>query len=52
MAAKVIAKTAADLIEDPAHIIAARVEFEQARGANFNYQALLGDRDPPLDYRN
>jgi aminobenzoyl-glutamate utilization protein B len=26
-------------------------EFEQRRGEEFRYAPLLGDRDPPLDYR-
>jgi aminobenzoyl-glutamate utilization protein B len=30
---------------------AAREEFEAARGADYEYKSLLGDRDPPLDYR-
>jgi aminobenzoyl-glutamate utilization protein B len=30
---------------------AAREEFERRRGADFRYEALLGDRPPPLDYR-
>ena len=51
LAAQVLAQTAVDLIRDPALIEAARNEFEQARGADFEYEALLGDREPPLDYR-
>lgn len=51
LAAEVISKTAADLFSDPDKLITAREEFERRRGPNFTYQALLGDRDPPLDYR-
>ena len=51
LATHVLAKTAADLIGDPQKIHAARKEFLDARGDNFRYQALLGDRQPPLDYR-
>ena len=29
----------------------AKEELHQARGPDFNYQPLLGDRRPPLDYR-
>ena len=27
-------------------------ELERRRGPGFKYEALLGDREPPLDYRN
>jgi aminobenzoyl-glutamate utilization protein B len=33
-------------------VAAARDEFDARRGADFQYEALLGDRPPPLDYRN
>ena len=51
LASQLLAKTAVDLIRHPALIVAARKEFNQARGRDFKYEALLGDRDPPLDYR-
>lgn len=51
LAARVLAETAADLYQDPAVIARARVEFEERRGPDFEYRALLGDRAPPLDYR-
>ena len=51
LATQVLAKTAVDLIRDRGLIVAARKEFVQARGVNFKYEALLGDRQPPLDYR-
>jgi len=51
LAAKLLAKTAADLYTDPRLIQAAKTEFAKSRGPNFNYSALLGDRLPPLDYR-
>ena len=51
LASQLLAKTAVDLIRRPALIAAARKEFNQARGFDFKYEALLGDRDPPLDYR-
>jgi len=28
-----------------------RAEFAERRGEDFEYRPLLGDRDPPLDYR-
>ena len=51
LAAKTIALTAVDLFEQPEIIDAAQAEFAKRRGADFEYRALLGDRDPPLDYR-
>ena len=30
----------------------AKAELERRRGPDFVYVPLLGDRDPPLDYRN
>lgn len=50
-AAKVLALTAIELFEKPDHIAAAKAEFEQRRGPNFKYEALVGNRKPPLDYR-
>lgn len=29
----------------------ARAEFDAARGPDYTYKSLLGDREPPLDYR-
>ncbi len=51
VAAKTLALTAADLFESGDVIAAARGEFDERRGPDFVYEALLGDRDPPLDYR-
>ena len=51
LAARLLAKSSVDLIEDPNLIKQAHAEFETARGADFRYAALLGDRLPPLDYR-
>lgn len=51
MAAQVIGKTALDLIHDPQLIEAAKRELKEAQGPDFKYEALLGDRLPPLDYR-
>ncbi len=50
-AAKVLAFTAFDLITRPALLEAVRDEFVKRRGDDFIYEPLLGDRDPPLDYR-
>ncbi|HEX9955652.1 MAG TPA: amidohydrolase [Fibrella sp.] len=51
VAAKTLALTALDLYNSPALIEKARAEWMQKRGANFKYEALLGDRKPALDYR-
>ena len=51
LAAKVIALTGDELFRDRGLIRSARAEFIKNRGVDFDYQALLGDREPPLDYR-
>jgi aminobenzoyl-glutamate utilization protein B len=51
VAAKTIALTAAQLYQSPDTIAAAKAEFEKARGPNFTYKPLGGERKPPLDYR-
>jgi aminobenzoyl-glutamate utilization protein B len=51
VAAKTLACTALDLFKDQALIDKAKAEWTQKRGANFKYEALLGDRKPALDYR-
>ena len=51
IAAKTLALTAVELLQSPAMLAAAREEFEQRRGSDFDYRPLLGDREPPLDYR-
>ena len=52
VAAKTIAGTAMDLFQSPDALKAAKTEFEQRRGSDFHYEAMVGDREPPLDYRN
>ncbi|MXP11003.1 amidohydrolase [Altererythrobacter halimionae] len=51
VAAKTLALMAAELFTDPELRAAARAEFDAARGEGYEYRSLLGDRDPPLDYR-
>ncbi|MBO6575669.1 MAG: amidohydrolase [Rhodothermales bacterium] len=51
VAAKTLAMTAIDLFLDPDLRQAAMAEFQVRRGDDFEYQPLLGDRDPPLNYR-
>ena len=50
VAAKTMALTAAELFSDPTHIQKARAEFDRKVGSHV-YQAKVGDRKPPLDYR-
>jgi aminobenzoyl-glutamate utilization protein B len=51
VAAKTLALTAYDIFKNPAIIEEATKELAKKRGDNFKYEALLGDRKPPLDYR-
>jgi len=52
VAAKTLAITALDLMNDQATIDKAKAEWLEKRGgADFKYEALLGDRKPALDYR-
>lgn len=52
LAAKAMTLAAIELFTDPALRQAARAEFDAARGPGYAYKSLLGDRKPPLDYRN
>ena len=52
VAAKTLALTGAQLFQDPATVAAAKAEFAKNRGADFVYKPLIGDRAPPLNYRN
>ncbi len=51
IAAKTLALTTIELFENSELRKAATEEFEDRRGEDFSYEALLGDRSPPLDYR-
>ena len=51
LAAKVLGNTAVALFKNPKIIDEAKKELMMKVGAH-QYQALLGDRSPPLDYRN
>jgi len=51
LAAEVLALTARELFVDRDKRDAIRAEFERRRGASYQYQSLLGDRPPPLNYR-
>jgi len=50
-AAKTLAMAAIELIQNEELREAARAEHTESIGENFHYEALLGDRPPPLDYR-
>jgi aminobenzoyl-glutamate utilization protein B len=51
IAAKTLAMTALDLLNDPTLLQAARAEWEASRGPGFVYKPRVGERPPPLDYR-
>jgi aminobenzoyl-glutamate utilization protein B len=50
VAAETLALTAAQLFHDPALIDEAKAAFDESR-EGFEYKPLIGDREPPLDYR-
>ena len=52
LASKTLALSAVDLYTHPDILVKAHAEFEERRGPDFKYRPLLGDRSPPLDYRN
>ena len=52
LAAEVLAATAIDLLSKPDLVTAATAEFNDRHEPDFAYVPLLGDRDPPLDYRH
>jgi aminobenzoyl-glutamate utilization protein B len=51
VAAKTLAITGIELMIDQKALERAKKELLEKRGDNFKYEALLGDREPPLDYR-
>lgn len=51
LAARALSSAAVQLYTDEGLRDAATAEFRQRRGDDFVYEALLGDRAPPLDYR-
>ncbi|MDX1405155.1 MAG: amidohydrolase [Woeseiaceae bacterium] len=52
VAAKTLTLAAIELFQNEELRERATTEFHQRRGADFRYEALLGNRAPPLDYRN
>ncbi len=51
VAAKTLAMTAIDLFTDPDLVARAKTEHRERIPDGWVYEPLLGDRDPPLDYR-
>lgn len=51
VAAKAMTLAAIELYSNPELRARARAEFDAARGEDYEYRSLLGDRDPPLDFR-
>lgn len=51
VAAKTLTLAAIELFTNPELRKAARAEFDEKRGPDYQYKSLLGDRAPPLDYR-
>jgi aminobenzoyl-glutamate utilization protein B len=51
VAAKTLTLTAMDIFKNPSVTTAALDELKKRRGEDFVYEALIGDRNPPLDYR-
>ncbi len=50
-AAKILALSAMDYFLNPDLLARAKEELMDQRGPNYKYESLLGDREPPLDYR-
>ncbi len=51
VAAKALANMGIELLHNPALVDAAKKEFVVKKGA-YQYKALLGDREPALNYRD
>jgi len=52
VAAKTIALTGIEILQDQPTLNQAKSELQKRTGADFKYEPLIGDRKPPLDYRN
>jgi aminobenzoyl-glutamate utilization protein B len=51
VASQTLALTGRELFTHPDILAKAKAEFDTRRGPDFKYKALLGDRQPALDYR-
>ncbi|MCG8441477.1 MAG: amidohydrolase [Caulobacterales bacterium] len=52
VAAKAMSLAAIEIYQNAELRAEARAAFDEARGPNYQYSSLLGDRDPPLNYRD
>ena len=52
LAAEILSETAIELLLDTSLIDQAKEELRIRTGDKFQYEPLLGNREPPLDYRN
>jgi aminobenzoyl-glutamate utilization protein B len=52
VAAKTIALTGLDLLLNKNLIEDAKADFDKVRGPDFQYKAMIGERKPPLNYRD
>ena len=52
LAVQILTDTAKAIYLDPGIADEAKKELAQRKGEDFKYIPLLGDRNPPLDYRN
>lgn len=52
LAAQAMTLAAVELFTNPELRATARAEFDASRGAGYEYVSLLGDRAPPLDFRD
>jgi aminobenzoyl-glutamate utilization protein B len=52
LAVQVLSETAKEIYLNPSIVQKAKTELIINVGEDFNYVPLLGDRNPPLDYRN
>ena len=52
LAVQVLSETAKEIFLNPSIATLAKEELNKNVGKSFNYIPLLGDRNPPLDYRN
>ena len=52
LAVQILTETAKAIYLDPGIVDEAKKELAKRKGEDFKYIPLLGDRNPPLDYRN
>ncbi len=52
LAAKALASTSVRIFKEPSIVVEALQELKKKQGPEFKYVPLLGDRAPPVDYRN